>query len=970
MNKYIVVLFFSVSSFTFSQQLDPLLTEDRLAQQRWVDSVYQQMDLKEKVGQLFMARVYSKQDKKHIASVKKLIEEEHIGGLIYSLGGPVRQAKLNNELQGLSGFPLLIGMDAEWGLSMRLDSTYAFPYNTTLGAIKDNSLIEKTGKYLGRHCKRLGVHINFAPDIDININPNNPVIGNRSFGEDKYNVAQKGLAFTKGMQSEGVLASGKHFPGHGDTDTDSHKALPTINFTEQRLDSVELYPFKKLIEANLASIMIAHLNVPSLEGRDGYPSSISKKIVTNLLQERMGFNGLVVTDALEMKGVADFSEPGDVDLAAFLAGNDMLLISEDIPKASKKIMEAYNNNLISEDRLAHSVKKILKAKYKVGLNNYCDIVIENLTEDLNTLNDELLSETLYENAITLAKNEKRLLPIRDLENKRIAYVKMGDGVGTPFLSMLGKYTQVDEVSGDKLGDLMTKLSGYDLVIIGFHKPTSSPWGDHKFTDKEKVWLYELSRNHDVVLDVFTKPYALNDLLTTANIESVVVSYQNSEISQQKSAQLIFGALPFKGQLSVSAGKGFPVGTSLETNSLDRLSYGLPESVGLSSVALKKVDSVAHKVVHDKMAPGLQLLIAKKGKVVYEKTFGYHTYKKINKVKPTDIYDIASMTKILATIPMVMKLVEAEKITIDTPLKKISKGLKKSNKDTITIKEVLSHHGRLKPWIPFYLRTLDSASGKLLANYYQRRRSKDFSIKVADNLYLRTDFKDSISKLVLESGLRNRQEYKYSDLPYYLMKSFIEKEYKRGLDQLVQDNFYKPIGANYTTYNPLKKFNKQFIVPSEDDTYFRRQPIHGYVHDMGAAMQNGVGGHAGVFSTANDVAKLMQMYLQKGVYGGKRYLKAETIDSFNTCYFCDENNRRGVGFDKPQLGDEGSTCGCVSMKSFGHSGFTGTYTWADPEKEIVYVFLSNRTFPTMANRTLIRENIRTAIQQLIYDAIIE
>jgi CubicO group peptidase (beta-lactamase class C family) len=331
-----------------------------------------------------------------------------------------------------------------------------------------------------------------------------------------------------------------------------------------------------------------------------------------------------------------------------------------------------------------------------------------------------------------------------------------------------------------------------------------------------------------------------------------------------------------------------------------------------------------------MAPGLQLLIARKGKVIYEKTFGYLTYDKKERVQTTDIYDVASMTKILATLPMIMKLVEAEKINIDTPLRKLSKDLKKSNKDTLTIKEVLSHHGRLKPWIPFYLRTLDSSSGKLLANYYQREKSKQFSIHVADNLYLRTDFKDSIKQLVLDSGLRNRAEYKYSDLPYYILKEYIENEYGVGLDQLVQDNYYQAIGANFTTYNPLEKFKKEHIAPSEDDTYFRRQHIRGYVHDMGAAMQDGVGGHAGLFSNANDVAKLMQMYLQNGTYGGQQFLKPQTIAAFNTCYFCKDDNRRGVGFDKPQLEGTGSTCGCVSDKSFGHSGFTGTYTWADTQ----------------------------------------
>ncbi|MFP2995858.1 glycoside hydrolase family 3 N-terminal domain-containing protein [Spongiivirga sp. MCCC 1A20706] len=967
---FTLLLLVSIPLSIYSQQPDPLLAKDALAQQQWVDSIYNQLSLKEKVGQLFMVRAFSGAKYQNSDKIKKLIQEHNVGGIIYSLGNSLAQAKLNNEFQALSKVPLINGMDAEWGLSMRLDDTFSFPYNVTLGAVKDESLIEKVGKQMGEHCKRLGVHINFAPDIDVNINPKNPVIGSRSFGEDKNRVSNLGVAFSKGMQAAGVLACGKHFPGHGDTDTDSHKALPTIPFTKERIDSIELYPFKKLIEANVASMMIAHLNIPAFESRVNVPSSVSKNIVTDLLQKQLGFNGLVFTDALEMRGVANSGNPGEVDLNAFLAGNDMLLISEDVKLASEKIIKAYNDRIFSEERLAHSVKKILKAKYLVGLNNYCDVSLENLREDLHTIENDLLEEEIYENAITLLKNESEILPIKDLERSKVAYVKFGDANSDAFVEVLNNYMKVDVIKAPKLDQLSTKLKPYTHVIIALHKSTKTPWESYQFTDKEKVWLYEIARNKKVILDVFTKPYALNDLLTTVNIEAVIASYQNNRVSQEKSAQLIFGAIPFKGGLPVTSGSDFPVGTSLTTKPISRLKYGLPESVGLSSYGLKKVDSLAQLVVKGAMAPGLQLLIAKKGTVVYHKSLGHHTYDKKQKVKKSHLYDVASMTKIMATLPMVMKLVDSGAISIDTRLRKLSKELRKSNKDTLTIKQILSHYGRLKPWIPFYLKTLDSSSGKLLAQYYQRRRSKRFSVKVADDLYLRTDYKDSIVKMVLDSDLRDRLEYRYSDLPYYLMKDYIEKTYGKGLDKLVQDNFYKSIGAHFTTYNPLQKFNRKLIIPSENDTYFRNQTVHGYVHDMGAAMLDGVGGHAGIFSNANDVAKIMQMYLQGGSYGGKKYLNEETINGFNTCYYCPEMNRRGVGFDKPQLGEKGSTCGCVSMDSFGHSGFTGTYTWADPEKEIIYVFLSNRTYPTMSNRKLIKTNIRTEIQRAIYDAVIE
>jgi beta-N-acetylhexosaminidase len=292
---FLICYCFSILSIFGQTTTDPLLTSDKEAQQKWVDNIYESLSLTEKVGQLYMVQVMSNQDKASKEKIIKLIKEHQIGGIIYSLGGPVRQAKLDNELQSLSKIPMLIGMDAEWGLSMRLDSTYAFPWNMSLGAIKNNKLIEQTGKHIGEHCKRLGVHFNFAPVVDINTNPKNPIIGNRSFGEDRDNVTEKASAFMKGMQSAGVLANAKHFPGHGDTDSDSHKTLPTISFNEKRIDSIELYPYKKLITEGLSSVMVAHLNVPSLEPRSGYPSSLSKHIVTDILKERLGFQGLIFT---------------------------------------------------------------------------------------------------------------------------------------------------------------------------------------------------------------------------------------------------------------------------------------------------------------------------------------------------------------------------------------------------------------------------------------------------------------------------------------------------------------------------------------------------------------------------------------------------------------------------------------------------------------------------------------------------
>ncbi|MFD2823488.1 glycoside hydrolase family 3 N-terminal domain-containing protein [Lacinutrix iliipiscaria] len=986
MRQFYLLLTLSLFSFfnCSAQEDNPLVKKDAVGQNKWVDSVYNSMNLNEKIGQLFMVQVFSNQDIKSKNKIVKLIKEQHIGGLIYSNGGPVRQAKLNNELQAASKIPLLVGMDAEWGLSMRLDSTYAFPWNMTLGAIKNNELVEKAGRQIGEHCKRLGVHFNFAPVVDINTNPKNPIIGNRSFGEDRDNVTEKALAFMKGMQSAGVLANAKHFPGHGDTDADSHKTLPTISFDKARIDSVELYPYRRLIKEGLSSVMVAHLNVPSLEARSGFPSSLSKHIVTDILKERLGFKGLIFTDALTMKGAADFIEKsidgttnkkiitgGEIDLAAFLAGNDVMLMSEAPEKAIAKFVDAYNTEVITEERLAHSVKKILQAKYKVGLNHYKPIGTHNLVEDLNRIKDDALYEELLENAITVAKNKPGLLPLRKLETKSIAYVKLGDDEGSDFLSELQKYTRVHEIKAEKLDELLNKLKPYNTVIVGLHRSNANPWKSYKFTDKELVWLYEIARTNTVILDLFVKPYALLDLNTVTNIEGIVVSYQNSPIAQQKSAQLIFGAIAAKGSLPVSAGEHFSVGQGEIYNPINRLAYTIPERVGMSSSQLNKIDSIANHAVNSGMTPGIQLLVARHGKVIYNKNFGKHTYdKNAESVKFNDIYDVASLTKILATLPLLMELEEQGILSLDSKLSKLIPEYKGTNKENITIKQMLSHYARLKPWIPFYYATLDSITKHPDPKYYRKKFDKTFSVKVADELYMRKDYKDSIQGIIKDTDLLSSLRYRYSDLPYYILKKFIEKHYDKPLDELTKDHFYESLGANHTMYNPNNKVSNKNIVPTEEDDYFRYQKIHGYVHDMGAAMQGGVGGHAGVFSNANDVAKIMQMYLQKGYYGGKRYFKPETLDKFNKCYYCDKDNRRGIGFDKPQLGDSGPTCGCISMTSFGHSGFTGTYAWADPEEEIVYIFLANRTYPKAGKNLLLRENIRTNIQEAIYEAIIE
>lgn len=964
----LLVVFITTSLFS---QNNALITKDADLQKKWVDSLLTNMTIDQKIGQLFMVAAYSNKDKQHTDFIKNLIKDYEIGGLIFMQGTPHKQALLNNEYQKLSKIPLIIGFDGEWGLAMRLKNTYTFPWNMTLGAIRDNTLIKEFGKHLGKQCKRVGIHINFAPVVDINTNPKNPIIGNRSFGENRENVTQKAKAFIKGLQSEYVMANAKHFPGHGDTSTDSHKTLPQLDFDIQRLDSIELYPYKKLFSTNLASVMVAHLSVPALESNPNLPTSLSHKVVTELLQNKMGFKGLVLTDALNMKGAANFAEPGTIDLQALIAGNDILLFPADVPAAVKTIKKALLNKVVSEERITKSVRKILMAKYWSGLQNYTPVETKNINEELNGFDNEILYRKLIENAVTLLKNKSFTVPVRDLDKKKIAYIKLGDAPNTHFVKMLQNYANIDVISAKSTKYLLRKLKPYNLVIVGYHKSNASAWKSYKFTEEELTILQKIAKRKNIILDIFASPYSLLQIKNFSTIEGLIVSYQNSILSQEISAQMIFGALGIKGKLPVSIGNHFSEGNGLFSSSLQRLGYSIPEKEGLDSKKLAKIDSVANIVLKEKMAPGMQVLVAKNGNIVYHKTYGYHTEKKEVAVKKKDMYDIASVTKILATLPLIMQLEDERKVSLESTLGKLLPQLKNSNKDTLTLKEILSHTARLKAWIPFYLKTLDSVTHKPLKKYYRNKKNRKYSIKVADHLYMRKDYRDSIFKLIVEAEQREKPGYKYSDLAFYISKEIAERYYKKDLNTLTQNHFYKSMGATKTTFLPLQKFLKKGIVPTEKDTYFRNQLLQGYVHDMGAAMLGGISGHAGLFSTAEDMAKMMQMYLQKGFYGGVRYFKPQTMDLFNTRFYEADSIRRGVGFDKPQIKeDEKITCNCVSDKSFGHGGFTGTYVWADPETNLIYIFLSNRVYPSMNNRALVTEDIRTKIQKIIQNSIIK
>ena len=935
----------------------------------WALQKISTMSLEEKVGQLFMAPAYSNKSVEHEKEIKSLIENYHLGGLIFMKGSPAKQAQLTNTFQEVSNTPLLIAMDAEWGLEMRLPGTFQFPWALTVGASNDSVLAYQMGVEVGKHLNRLGVHVNFAPVVDLNSNPDNPIINARSFGENPNRVNKLASAYMAGMHSQNVLACAKHFPGHGNTDSDSHKTLPTVNTSLGELQATELAPYRDLMKDGLGSVMSAHLNVPALEPNN-LPTSLSPRAINGYLRAQMGFDGLVFTDALNMKGATNSFATGDLEIQALRAGNDVLLFSTDIPTAFKAVLKEAKRNEDFKKRVERSALKVLMAKSFTGADTKTYAEPSGIEKDLHPASSRIVRRNIYEKSVTNLINGNHLIPIQDLEDTKIALVTAGVEQSDQFGTMLNKYTDVHRFayqSGSEF-QLLNNLNEYDIVILGYYTSNENPWKSYRVDPDFKSFVKKLSLQNKVILNLFANPYSLRDFPEAKLVDGLMVSYQNHPDAEAVAAQIIFGALGAKGKLPVTVNDVFEEGFGIMTRKLDRLGYSLPEAEGFNHQQLyRKLDSLMAEAINEKATPGAQILVARNGKVVFNKNYGYHTYEKIRPVQDHHIYDLASITKIGATVPLLMKLVEEQKIDLDKTLGHYLPAAKGTNKENLILRDVLAHQARLKPWIPFYLETLEKGSRK--EGYYAEQRSFDYPYTVAEDLYSTRHIEDTIYQDILESNLRPKKEYKYSDLGYYLFMKIIERIEGKSIDKLAEEFLYRPLGTSTMRYHPLRYFPEDRIVPTESDDTFRKQLIDGFVHDQGAALLGGVGGHAGLFSNANDLAKLMQMYLQQGRYGGMTFFDSITIAEFTRCQFCEEENRRGIGFDKPQFeGEPGPTCGCVSPLSFGHSGFTGTLAWADPSEEIVYIFLSNRVHPDASNRKLITLDTRTKIQQAIYDAL--
>jgi beta-glucosidase-like glycosyl hydrolase/CubicO group peptidase (beta-lactamase class C family) len=936
----------------------------------WVDSVFNSLTIDQRIAQLFIIRAFSDKDSVYNDSITNVISKWNPGGVCFFKGAVCRQASLTNTFQQHAQTPLLIAIDAEYGLGMRLDSAFSFPRAMTLGALPDDSLIGEMAALVAKDCRRMGIHMNFAPDVDINNNPDNPVIGFRSFGEDPEMVARRSTVFMKGLQSGGILTTAKHFPGHGDTDSDSHLTLPVIYHDRERLDSVELYPFREAIRKDVDGIMIAHLFVPAFDSTRNTPATLSRKIVTGLLKEKMGFKGFVITDALDMKGITKHFKPGEIEVKALLAGNDILLLPKNLETALNAIRQARDSALIPQELIDQKCRTMLSLKYKAGLKHLTPVSLINLPEDLNSVNSEVLARKIFRNSITLVKNENQLIPVNFLDRRKIAMVFIGDTALQPFQEMISRYAPVKNISlpasfpASRKDSLIAELKNNDLIIIGLHcnQGLILRYG---IQECALELIDTLSTVKKVILDVFGSPYALSFLKNPGNLEAVVASYQDCPESQALSAELIFGAIKARGHLPVTASHSFPYKTGISTT-VTRLEFVFPEEIGIPSEKLMTIDSLVLSGINKRAYPGCQVVFAFDGKIFYNKSFGHPRYEDTVKVNNANIYDLASLTKVAATTLAIMKLVEEKKILLDEKLGTYLPELKGSNKQDLVIRDVMTHQAGLQAWIPFYLKTLQR--GQPDPAIYQHHPSEGYPLRVAEDLYIRKDYPDSVYRAIMDAPLRTTRDYKYSDMGFYLLRRIIEKVTGEPMEEFLSAFFYKPLGLSTTGFLPRKRFPASRIMPTEYDTIFRKQLIRGDVHDPGAAMLGGVSGHAGLFSNAADLAVLLQLFLNNGDYGGKQYFLPSTIKEFTRVQFPANGNRRALGFDKPALNSmsDGPSCKGASPESFGHSGFTGTYIWADPEIKLSYIFLSNRVYPDASNEKIVEINIRTRIHQAMYD----
>lgn len=951
-----------LTTFTFLFLITSLSAQynSRLPKDKWVDSVYKSLSKDERIAQLMVIRAHSNLGADHVAGVIAQVQKYNVGALCFFQGGPVRQANLTNLYQSLAKTPLMVTIDGEWGLGMRLDSVVKYPYQLTLGALTDDKIVYEMGLAVGAQMKRIGVHVNYAPVVDINNNPNNPVIGYRSFGEDKYRVAKLGVAYARGMQDAGIMACAKHFPGHGDTEVDSHYDLPVISKSIGKLDSLELYPFKELFKAGVGSVMIAHLSIPAIDNTANRPTSLSKANVTELLRDEMDYEGLTFTDALEMKGVTKFFPAGEAAVQAIIAGNDMLCLPDDVPAAINAIKAAVKKKRIKQKEIDEKVLKVLAAKYDLGLNKAQRVETTNLLADLNARTEDIKKQ-VARNTVAVLRNESRVFPFHP--GQRIAYV----GIGTSSVNVFGKRMAQDfradtfsfsyKDGADKIAFISQQVSAgkYDAVIIGIHDYSFRPANNYGIS-KEAVALWNVLQGDKTATFLFGNVYAAKNFCVA---KTLVAVHQDDIAFQHAAADFLRGSITAAGKLPVSV-CAISYGTGLAIN--NRMPVGV-------SPAWLAIDSIMQDGIVKGAFPGGVVFAAQGGKIRYHKAFGKFEYDASLPVTLESIYDLASVTKISATTVSVMKLYEQGKIDLKKKIGDYLPWTRGTNKSGLTVTDILLHEAGLNPFIAFYKETLDSA-GRPSPRYYSTKQDTLYNIPVARNLFLRRDWNDTMFHHIIKSPLTAAGKYVYSDNDFIFLGKIVEAVSGQPLDEYARKTFYAPLGMATTGFNPWKTIGVERVVPTENEKHFRGQLLRSYVHDEGASMFGGVSGHAGLFSSAYDLALLYQMLLNGGQLNGERFLKEETIKLFTA--YNSSTSRRGLGFDKPEKDSLGSKNRYPSLwaspETYGHTGFTGTAVWVDPKAGLVYIFLSNRVYPTRDNNKLSSLSIRGKVQDAIYKAL--
>jgi beta-N-acetylhexosaminidase len=961
-----------------AQQSDPPFL--KYMNHPWVDSVLNTLSIDQQIAQCIWVAGWSNKDVSHAVEMADIIRKYGIGGIIFFQGTAEKQAELTNFYQKISKVPLLISLDAEWGIGMRLENVGKFPYQMTMGAIKNDSLIYQFGEAVASQFKRLGMQMNLAPVADININPQNPVINYRSFGENRDKVAEKSSSYMRGMQDNGILATGKHFPGHGDTNVDSHLDLPVIPYSRQRLDSIELYPFRKLISEGVGSIMIAHLNLPSFDTTTGLPSTLSPLIIKSLLKTDMGFKGLIITDAMNMNAITRYYKTGEADAKALEAGNDIVEFVANVDSAIKETKNYILLKKITNEDIALKCRKILALKYWSGLNKVRQIKRVNIDNELSPMISKALIRELYANSLTVLNNNQNIIPVKNLQSLKIAALVINKSKPTLFQQRISKYCRADNFFLDSSNpeackNLLIKLAGYDLIITGVFGLDQRPNMQFGITSGLVDFLEKLVEKNKTIITWFGSPYGLDKITALQNADGLVLTYQENEYMEDLSAQLIFGGIGAHGSLPVTINENWPLNSGILTEGNMRLQYGIPESVGMSSEILnRKIDSIVNIGLTAKAFPGCEVMAARHGVVIFQKTYGYQTYDNRVAVLEDDLYDLASVTKVSATLPGLMLLNTEGKFTPDATLGSYLPYFRHSNKSDLVLRDMLAHQAGLTAWIPFWKETVRK-NGKCRWNIFKPEYSKKFSLEVAHGLYLNKNYPKKIFSEIKKSPL-GEKKYLYSDLTFIIAPQIIEKLSGQKWYDFVTNNIYKKIGAFDIGFNPYLKYPLSRIVPTEYDSLFRKQLLQGTVHDEGAAMLGGISGQAGLFSTANDLMKLLELYRRMGEYGGERLIGRDVMEEYTSVQFPDNSNRRGLGFDKPLLNNsdvprkESYPTHSASPSSFGHSGFTGTFVWVDPSSGISYIFLSNRVYPTRNNNLISDLNIRTEILQAIYDSIVK